>query len=256
MGYHLTEIAKGVFGELSKIQEEVDEIRDAESQNNKIMVGLELSDLYGAIKAYASKYNLTMEDLEIMSKATERAFQSGHRQSGEVSKSLAEQYLIDVYTVNQKTRDDIHKSTRYIEYDYDDPFEGMFRVIEPFDKSCYVVHIDADEIKCAVDTNFCMNFSEYPVDVVVVIDGDRTTITVEPLEHLYYEKTVTIIAQILSRKYVLFFGGSHNQEGRNVDVNNSVIEIDFDNELARAIHYGKMKLQTCLLPKEGCYCGG
>ena len=44
MSYHLTEIAKGVLGELSKIQEELDEVKDAENQQNKIMIGCELSD--------------------------------------------------------------------------------------------------------------------------------------------------------------------------------------------------------------------
>ncbi len=81
MSYHLTEIAKGVLGELSKIQEELDEIKDAEQQNNKIMIGCELSDLYGAVEAYANKFGLTMDDLSIMSEATKRAFKSGRRVS-------------------------------------------------------------------------------------------------------------------------------------------------------------------------------
>lgn len=78
-GYHITKINKGVLGELSKIQEELDEVKDAEGQNNKIMVGCELADLYGAIELYASKYSLTMDDLKVMSDATKRAFKSGRR---------------------------------------------------------------------------------------------------------------------------------------------------------------------------------
>ena len=101
-----------------------------------------------------------------------------------------------------------------------------------------------------------MNFSDYPIDVVVLIDGDRTTITVERHGHLYYEKTVTIIAQVLPRKYVFFVGGSHTQAGRTVLAENSVVELPHDDELASAINYGKMKLFHCLAPEEGCYCGG
>ncbi len=78
-GYHLTEITKGVLGELSKIQEELDELKDAEAQNSKVMIGCELSDLYGAIEAYAEKYNLSMDDLSNMSEITKRAFAKGER---------------------------------------------------------------------------------------------------------------------------------------------------------------------------------
>lgn len=83
MSYHLTEITKGVLGELSKIQEELDEVKDAEEQKCKIMIGCELSDLYGAVEAYAEKYNLSMSDLNIMNEATKRAFKSGRRSSDE-----------------------------------------------------------------------------------------------------------------------------------------------------------------------------
>lgn len=79
MSYHLVEIKKGVYGELSKIQEELEELVDADNQNNKIMIGVELSDIYGALEAYAEKYHYTMEDLRIMSEATKRAFQTGSR---------------------------------------------------------------------------------------------------------------------------------------------------------------------------------
>lgn len=79
MGYHKTKIAKGELGTPSKIREELLEYEDAILQNNKIMVMLELSDLYGAIEALADKYNLTMNDLKIMSDATKSAFKDGTR---------------------------------------------------------------------------------------------------------------------------------------------------------------------------------
>ena len=81
-GYHLRQIPKGVLGELSKIQEEVDELADAKDQDCKIMELVELSDLYGAIQCYLANYHAgtSMKDLESMSAITKRAFQSGRRQ--------------------------------------------------------------------------------------------------------------------------------------------------------------------------------
>jgi hypothetical protein len=37
-GYHVTNIEKGKLGFISKIQEELDELRDAEKQGSKIMM--------------------------------------------------------------------------------------------------------------------------------------------------------------------------------------------------------------------------
>jgi hypothetical protein len=79
MGYHLVPIKKGILGESSKIQEELDELRDAETQSAKILIHCELSDLYGALEAYAEARGLTMDDLKQMSKMTKEAFQSGAR---------------------------------------------------------------------------------------------------------------------------------------------------------------------------------
>ena len=79
MGYHLRHINKGTFGEASKLQEELDELVDAEEQGNQIMAMCELADLYGALKAIADRYGLTMTDLQTMSDATARAFQDGSR---------------------------------------------------------------------------------------------------------------------------------------------------------------------------------
>lgn len=78
-GYHLKEIEKGVLGESSKIREELEELIDAEEQSSTIMVAIELSDLYGALKHYAKNQGLSMDDLRVMSEITERAFANGHR---------------------------------------------------------------------------------------------------------------------------------------------------------------------------------
>ena len=80
-GYHFADIPKGDYGTISKIQEELLELQDAMDQGNKIMALTELSDLYGAIEGFIERNSLgvTMRDLEIMSHATKRAFESGHR---------------------------------------------------------------------------------------------------------------------------------------------------------------------------------
>jgi phosphoribosyl-ATP pyrophosphohydrolase len=78
-GYHAVKIKKGVLGEISKIQEEVDELRDAEAQGVKIMIYCELSDIYGALRAYAHKHGLKMRDLHQMSRLTRNAFEQGRR---------------------------------------------------------------------------------------------------------------------------------------------------------------------------------
>jgi hypothetical protein len=78
-GYHTVEIKKGVLGQSSKIQEELDELRDGEKQGVKILIHCELADLYGALRACAETYGLTMKDLEAMVDLTKSAFEVGQR---------------------------------------------------------------------------------------------------------------------------------------------------------------------------------
>ncbi len=80
-GYHFDNIVKGEYGKSSKLLEEVLELIDSEKQNSKIMCLLELSDLIGAIDGYLkSNYKeITLQDLIIMSNATQRSFYSGER---------------------------------------------------------------------------------------------------------------------------------------------------------------------------------
>lgn len=79
-GYHISKINKGTLGDLSKIQEELDEAKDAENQQCKIMVALELSDMIGAIESYSNKHlGLTLNDLLKMNTITQRAFKNGRR---------------------------------------------------------------------------------------------------------------------------------------------------------------------------------
>lgn len=82
-GYHLREIKRGKLGELSKIQEELDEAKDAEEQGVRIMLLVELADMIGAIEGYLEKHfpGMTLDDLKGMSNVTRRAFESGARPS-------------------------------------------------------------------------------------------------------------------------------------------------------------------------------
>lgn len=81
IGYHVSEIKKGVLGEDSKIFEEIEEFRDALEQDVKIMALVELSDLIGAIEAYLEKNHpsISIEDLIKMKNVTRRAFKNGKR---------------------------------------------------------------------------------------------------------------------------------------------------------------------------------
>jgi phosphoribosyl-ATP pyrophosphohydrolase len=77
--YHTVEIKKGVLGKSSKIQEELDELLDAEKQGVKILIHCELADLYGALRECAHSYDLSMEDLRQMVNLTAAAFKAGDR---------------------------------------------------------------------------------------------------------------------------------------------------------------------------------
>lgn len=80
-GYHLVAISKGELGELSKIQEELDELKDAMQQGSKIMAAVELADLMGAVQAFMHKHlpGTTLADVLTFTDITERAFANGRR---------------------------------------------------------------------------------------------------------------------------------------------------------------------------------
>ena len=80
MGYHIRKIeTQGVYGETSKIQEELEELEEALEQDNRILALCELADLYGALEGVALSLGASMDDLKKMSQATQRAFASGER---------------------------------------------------------------------------------------------------------------------------------------------------------------------------------
>jgi hypothetical protein len=80
MGYHLRKIeTQGVYGEPSKIREELEELEESLEQDNRLLALCELADLYGAVKGVANKLGATMDDIRKMAEATERAFLDGSR---------------------------------------------------------------------------------------------------------------------------------------------------------------------------------
>jgi hypothetical protein len=71
MGYHKVAIAKGVYGEPSKLLEEMEELKDALSQDkgetNKVLILCELTDIISAIRGYLTQHfagKITLADLE------------------------------------------------------------------------------------------------------------------------------------------------------------------------------------------------
>ncbi len=70
--HHIAKIKKGKRGEISKIQEELDELKDAVVQDDPALIKHELSDVFGALRSYALKYNLKMRDLHELNKVTRR----------------------------------------------------------------------------------------------------------------------------------------------------------------------------------------
>jgi hypothetical protein len=80
MGYHKIEIKRGILGEFSKIEEELEELRDSIGQGDKILQICELTDLIGAIESFSEgKFGLTLEDLKKFSDKTKSAFKEGRR---------------------------------------------------------------------------------------------------------------------------------------------------------------------------------
>lgn len=80
MGYHSRKINKGTLGHATKIIEEYEEWQDAIILGNPVMELVELSDLIGAIEAYSVQYyNINLNQLMVMTRATQSAFKDGSR---------------------------------------------------------------------------------------------------------------------------------------------------------------------------------
>lgn len=75
--WHKREITRGVYGEFSKVLEEVEEAEDALEQNNKLMYLIELSDIVGAIEGIVENYGLTLEELITFSDKVKESKRNG-----------------------------------------------------------------------------------------------------------------------------------------------------------------------------------
>jgi hypothetical protein len=102
-GYHLNDIPKGELGKWSKITEEWAEFEDAKQQGSKILMLVELADVFGAIKAFHKAYSnsgdaiiavnqelrkledetnalgIDRKEIILFAEITARAFESGER---------------------------------------------------------------------------------------------------------------------------------------------------------------------------------
>ena len=79
IGYHKVHIEKGEYGNISKVEEELHELKDAIEQDSTILAMVELSDLYGALEGLAETLGVTMEQVIRFSNITKRAFTNGYR---------------------------------------------------------------------------------------------------------------------------------------------------------------------------------
>lgn len=77
-GYHSKFIQKGEYGEFSKIEEEYKELEDIwNNTQNRVLTACELSDLYGAMEAFAEKtLNIPMNEIVKMSNLTKDVYDS------------------------------------------------------------------------------------------------------------------------------------------------------------------------------------
>lgn len=65
--WHKKKIEKGIYGQFSKVLEEVQEAEDALEQENHLMHLIELSDIIGAVEGIVTKYGLSLNDLKLFS---------------------------------------------------------------------------------------------------------------------------------------------------------------------------------------------
>lgn len=103
-GYHVTAIKKSGVLSPYKLVEESIEFVDALASGNRIMAMVELSDLYGMVKQMANRLNVTIEDIDAMSKATTDAFTSKSRPSFGNSKDWLDWIFANTSTYSVKDR--------------------------------------------------------------------------------------------------------------------------------------------------------
>lgn len=68
MKFHQRTITKGIYGQLSKVREELEEAEDALEQRQPVMLLVELSDIVGACAGVAEQFNVTLDGLVAFAK--------------------------------------------------------------------------------------------------------------------------------------------------------------------------------------------
>lgn len=102
MGYHIAKIEKGVYGEWSKVQEEIDEIIDSLDQNLKPMLLIELCDCLGALKGYYNAMGYTdFDSLLINRSKISRIFNNPYLSCDGKYDVMAEQFKFDLRNARQ-----------------------------------------------------------------------------------------------------------------------------------------------------------
>ena len=77
-GYHTIFIEKGEYGKFSKVKEEFDELKDAfENRESNVLTICELSDLYGAMEAFAEQtLHIPMSEVVKFAELTKEVYQN------------------------------------------------------------------------------------------------------------------------------------------------------------------------------------
>jgi hypothetical protein len=77
-GYHTQFIPKGEYGEFSKVEEEFEELKDAWlNRESSVLSVCELSDLYGAMEAFAEiTLHMPMSEVIKFSELTKEVYQN------------------------------------------------------------------------------------------------------------------------------------------------------------------------------------
>ena len=86
--FHEKEIKKGISGQLSKIQEELDEAFEAEGRKQDLLLILELADIVGAVGLASEKYGISLDQLVTFAKLRRQVGEQVARDEAEEQKSF------------------------------------------------------------------------------------------------------------------------------------------------------------------------
>jgi hypothetical protein len=111
MGFHQATIARGVYGQLSKIQEELDEARDAEAQGQDLMLLIELADIIGAVAGVAQRYGFTLGQLAAFARLRSEVAREEQVATGDAWAQLVRDRVLERLRVEEPRRREQIKKT-------------------------------------------------------------------------------------------------------------------------------------------------